>query len=148
MRFRGRSQRSLDPKSRLMLPPNFREILLSRSEEGGLVLTTYDNCLVGFPLNDWLKFEEKMDAMPNANRLLRDFRRTVLGGAEEKLLDSQGRILLSKDHLAYAGITRDAVVVGQGSRFEIWDPARLEAVLSQNFDDITNNLEPGFDIFV
>lgn len=145
MLFRGRNTRSLDAKGRLMLPPEFRNILLSRSEEGRLVLTTYDNCVVGFPLPDWLEFENKINGIKNPPRKLRDFRRLVVGGAEEMTTDAQGRIRLSKDHLNYAGIGGEAVLMGQGSRFELWQPSRLDGVISGDFDDVSEAVQEGFD---
>ena len=36
-------------------------------------------------------------------------------------LDAQGRILLSQELRDYAGIKRQAVILGQGNKFEIWD---------------------------
>ena len=145
MLFRGRTTRSLDAKGRLMLPPEFRNILLSRSDEGRLVLTTYDNCVVGFPLPDWMEFENKLNSIKNPPRKLRDFRRLVVGGAEEMTTDAQGRIRLSKDHLCYAGISGEAVLMGQGSRFELWQPARLDGVISGDFDDVSEAVQEGFD---
>lgn len=108
MYFRGRSSRNLDPKGRLMLPPEFRESLLARSAEGKFMLTTYDGCIVGFPWPDWVEFEEKFARIPNPSREMRNFRRLVIGGAEEQLADAQGRIRLSRDHLAYAGLLRES----------------------------------------
>lgn len=129
-----------------MLPPEFREILLSRSSEGRLVLTTYDGCAVAFPLPEWEDFEHKLNRLKNPLRSVRDFRRLVLGGAEEMAVDAQGRIRLSREHAAYAGIEREAVIVGQGPRFEIWSPARLAPVLEQNFDDVAAAIaETGID---
>lgn len=145
MLFRGRITRSLDAKGRLMLPPDFRNTLVSRSEEGRVMLTTYDGCVVGFPLPDWTELENKVNAVKNPPRKLRDFRRLVIGGAEEMTIDAQGRIRLSKDHLAYAGISAEAVMVGQGPRFELWQPARLEAALSGDFDDISEVVQEGLD---
>ncbi len=146
MMFRGRSSRNLDAKGRLMLSPEFRELLLSRSEEGRLVLTTYDDCVVAFPLPEWLIFEEKINALKNPTRQARDFRRLVLGGAEEMIPDGQGRIRLSRDHLDYAGIERDAVIMGQGLRFEIWSPERLQPVLNRDFNDVAESLaQSGLD---
>ena len=146
MLFRGRSSRTLDPKGRLMLPPEFREILLARSDSGKLALTTYDGCIVGFPWPDWEEFEEKMNRIKNPARNVRDFRRLVVGGAEAMTADGQGRIRLSREQLGYAGIEKDAVLVGQGPRFEIWDAARLAPVLAQNFDDVTASMtESGID---
>ncbi|MDR2891725.1 MAG: division/cell wall cluster transcriptional repressor MraZ [Deltaproteobacteria bacterium] len=143
MNFRGRNLRSLDCKGRLILPPEFREILLSRSDDGKMVLTTYDGCVVGFPWPDWVEFEGQLNRVKNPPRKLRDFRRLVVGGAEEMTADGQGRIRLSKDHLTYAGIDGEAVLMGQGARFELWQPAKLDAVISGNFDDVAESLEPG-----
>lgn len=149
MYFRGRFLRSPDLKGRLMLPPEFREILLSRSSEARIVLTTYDGCVVGFPLPDWEEFEHKMNRIKNAPRSVRDFRRLVLGGAEEMALDAQGRIRLSREHMSYAGINGEAVLMGQGPRFEIWSPERLAPVLAQNFDDVAQAIaETGIDFGV
>ncbi len=141
MKFRGKSNRSLDAKGRLMLPPEFREILLSRSSEGRLVLTTYDNCIVGFPLPDWLEFEEAINNVKNPSRQVRNFRRLVVGGAEEMSADAQGRIRLSKVQLDYAGIGPEAILMGQGARFELWQPERLNTVISGDFDDVSEELQ-------
>ena len=140
MYFRGRSLRSTDPKGRLMLPPDFRDTLLARSSEGKVVLTTYDGCVVGFPLPDWEEFEDKINRMVNPSRAVRDFRRLVVGGAESVVVDPQGRVRLSREHMQYAGIEREATLMGQGRRFEIWAPDRLAPVLSQNFDDVAASL--------
>jgi len=137
MYFRGRSTRSLDTKGRLMLPPEFREILLTRSDGGQLVLTSLDGCIYGFPWPDWQEFEEKINRISNPDRKVRDFRRLVLGGAEVMAADGQGRIRLSRELLQYAEIDREAVLVGQGAHFELWSAARLAPALSQSFDDVT-----------
>ncbi len=146
MRFRGRTSRTLDPKGRLTLPPDFREILLSRSEDGRLALTTLDGCIVGFPWPDWEEFEEAINSIKNPARDVRDFRRLVIGGAEIMTADAQGRVRLSREQLSYAGIEKEAVLVGQGPRFEIWDASRLAPVLAKNFDDVANSMkESGLD---
>jgi MraZ protein len=144
--FRGRILRTLDPKGRLMLPPEFRDILAARSAEGKAILTTYDGCVVAFPYPDWENFEDQINRIKNPLRPVRDFRRQVLGGAEETAPDPQGRIRLSRAHLEYAAIDRDAVIVGQGPRFEVWSPARLGPILEQAVDDVAQALaETGLD---
>ena len=146
MLFRGSIARAVDVKGRLMLPPEFREILGSRSESGSFVLTTYDNCLVGYPMPDWDEFEAKLALLRTTSRKVRDFKRLVLGGAEDMAADGHGRVLLSKAHLAYAGIRREAVLVGQGRKFELWDKERFAAIIGQNFDDLADELaESGID---
>ena len=122
-------------------------MLLARSEGGKFVLTTYDGCLVAFPQPDWDLFEEQLNRLKSSSRLVRDFKRLVLGGAEAHTCDNQGRIRLCKNHLDYAGISKDIVLVGQGSKFEIWDQARFAEITSQNFDGLAEELaESGVDL--
>ena len=141
MYFRGRSSRSLDQKGRLMLPPEFRDILLSRCGEGKLIMITFDGCLVGFPLPDWEEFELAFSRIENPSRVLRDFRRVVIGGAEELVLDNQGRIRLSQSHREYAALTNEVMLIGQLSRFEIWSPVKFEDICNQNFDQVAEELD-------
>ena len=146
MLFRGSTPRAVDVKGRLMLPPGFRETLDLRSKSGRFVLTAYDNCLVGYPMPDWEEFEEKLALLRTTSRKVRDFKRLVLGGAEEMTPDSHGRVLLSKAHLGYAGIRREAVLVGQGRKFVLWDKDSFAAVIGQNFDDLADELaDSGID---
>ena len=94
----------------------------------------------------WNELEERFGRLRNSSRKIRDFRRLVLGGAEDQSFDAQGRIRLSRAHVEYAGLEHDAVVVGQGDKFEIWDQARFKALLSQDFDDVADELaESGID---
>jgi len=147
MLFRGRSKRILDPKGRLMLPPEFRDVVFARCAEGKFMLTGYDDCLVGFPLPDWEEFEQQVLAIKNPSRRLRDFRRLVIGGAEELVLDKQGRVLLSQAHREYAKLDKDVELVGQLQKFEIWSPEQYMAIQNQSFDDVTAELEAsGVDI--
>jgi MraZ protein len=139
MLFQGRSFRSLDAKGRIMLPPAFREILQARSESGKFVLTTFvDNCIAGFPLPDWNEFVAKIylegEKMPPGK--FRNVLRLVIGGAEEMVADAQGRVRLSREYLAHAGISGEVVLLGQRARFELWNPARLESATSSVFDDV------------
>ena len=149
--FRGRLKRSLDPKHRLMLPGAFRDVLASRPGEGGdgnrFMLTCYDGCLAGFPMADWQAFEASLASVQNASRKLRDFRRLVIGSAEELALDAQGRVRLSEAHLAYAGIEKEVELVGQLEKFEIWSPEHLARTPEQDFSDVAAELvDRGVDL--
>ncbi|MBQ8664806.1 MAG: division/cell wall cluster transcriptional repressor MraZ [Mailhella sp.] len=150
MIFRGRFARSIDPKGRLLLPTEFRDGMTSQASApagssspapGTFVLTTYDGCLVAFSWSDWVDLEAKFMRIPNPSPQVRAFRRLVIGGAETHTPDSHGRILLSPDHRAYAGIEREATVLGLVDRFEIWNPASLKASMSaDNLAGVTDEL--------
>ena len=150
MIFRGRFARSIDPKGRLLLPTEFRDGMTSQASAPAgssspapdtFVLTTYDGCLVAFSWSDWVDLEAKFMRIPNPSPQVRAFRRLVIGGAETHTPDSHGRILLSPDHRAYAGIEREATVLGLVDRFEIWNPASLKASMSaDNLAGVTEEL--------
>jgi MraZ protein len=140
LHFRGRHSRGLDPKGRIILPPEYREALVSRSPDGTLALTTYDGCIVGFPMPDWLQFEEGLNTINVPNQRVRAFRRLVIGGMTEVVPDSQGRIRLSSEQIEYAGIDQEVKLTGIGRRFEIWAPERLRPVLADQYDDVADAL--------
>lgn len=156
MVFRGRFSRNLDPKGRLLLPPEFRDAMTSINKAdaaedpvvsrdlpspGTFILTTYDGGLVAFSWKAWTELEAKFMRIPNPSPQVRAFRRLVIGGAETHTPDSHGRILLSPDHRAYAGLDREATVLGLVDRFEIWNPATLRASMaSENLEGVTEEL--------
>ena len=59
----------------------------------------------------------------------------AVGPALERL-DAQGRVVLPPELRRYAGIEREAIVVGMNTYIEIWEPARWEA--------LTATVEDGF----
>ena len=45
----------------------------------------------------------------------------MVGYATELELDGNGRILLSRELREFAGIERQAILIGQGNKFELWN---------------------------
>ncbi len=148
--FRGHSQRSIDPKGRLMLPPDFRELIQARSSEGRIMLTNFDGCVVGYPLPEWEEIEQSFNKINMTNRNARDFHRFFISGAMEVSLDKQGRILVPPYLRSYAGMNKDVVLAGVGRKFEIWDLESFELQrrkMEQDFDSVMDSLaENGFEL--
>ena len=110
-------------------------------QEIKLVITTYDNCLAAFSWNDWLKLEEQFSRLPNPSSKVRSFRRLFIGGAEEQIIDPQGRVRISSDHKEYAKLEKEVSILGLITRFEIWNPKLLRASIeAQSLDDVTEEL--------
>lgn len=65
------------------------------------------------------------------------------GARIEKVeLDKQGRILLPANLREFAGLDKDVVLVGVGSRIEIWSREKWESVTEEdNMDEITSAME-------
>jgi transcriptional regulator MraZ len=129
--FRGASKVTLDAKGRLAIPSRYRERLLSRGE-GRLVATVdRDQCLLIYPLPDWEEIERRLDRMPGLKHQVRQLQRLMLGYATELEMDGHGRVLLTRELRDFAGLDKQAMLVGQGKKFELWDEERWTARLDE-----------------
>jgi MraZ protein len=146
--FRGRSDQTIDAKGRIILPVKFREILVGKYDSS-LILTNFDTCLIAYPTEEWVEFEEKIRKLPSGDRKVRTFKRFIISGATECNIDRQGRILIPPSLKTYAQLERDIVVAGQINHFEIWDRDRFYESIqqgqdfesSQEISEIINELE-------
>jgi len=122
--FRGANKLTLDAKGRMVMPTRYRERLQERCG-GKLVITVdKDQCLLIYPLPDWEEIERKLMRLPTLNPQARRLQRLMVGHATDLELDGHGRVLLPASLREYGLLTRDAVLIGQGVRFELWDEAR------------------------
>ena len=80
-----------------------------------------DGCLFGFSQNEWENFETKLKTLPLTNKNARDFVRFFLSGATECEIDKQGRFLISNNLRNAANLEKEAVIIGVGTRLEIWN---------------------------
>jgi len=111
--FRGEHRYSLDDKGRVVIPRNFRRALGATA----VVTRGLDECVALYAPAEWAKNEKKLQTQAVARR---DFVRFMLSSAEDVELDRQGRISIPQHLREYAKIERETVVVGVGSRIEIW----------------------------
>ena len=137
MMFMGEYNHTLDAKGRLIVPAKFRETL----GEEFVVTKGMDGCLFVFANSEWEAFAEKLHDLPMINKEARQFTRFFLAGADSVQTDKTGRILIPSNLRDYAGITKDAVLVGVGSRVEIWSKERWEGTVSfEDMDDIAKHM--------
>lgn len=115
--FLGEYQHNIDPKGRLIIPSKFRELL----GEQFVITKGLDGCLFVYPLDGWHELEDKLKSLPLTQRDARAFARIFFSGASEGELDKQGRVLLPPNLRTYAHITKETMIIGVGTRFEIWD---------------------------
>lgn len=141
--FMGEYQHSIDAKGRLIVPSKFREGL------GNTFVITrgLDNCLFGYPMNEWRKLEEKLKELPMTKKDARAFARFFFSGATEVEIDKQGRINIPSTLTSYAKLEKECVVLGVSSKIEIWAKDAWESYFNEaeeSFNDIAENLI-GFD---
>jgi MraZ protein len=127
--FMSEYNHTIDAKGRLIIPSKFREVL----GEEFVVSRGMDGCLFVYANDDWNAFEQKLTSLPLINKETRQFARFFLAGAAQVELDKQGRILLPAALREFAGLEKDVVLVGVGSRIEIWSKEKYEAI-SEDMD--------------
>lgn len=116
--FQGASSLSLDVKGRLSVPTRHRDVL-SATAFSQLTITKHPHgCLMIFPRNEWEKFRDRIAALPMQAQW---WKRIFLGNAMDVDMDGSGRVLVSPELRSAAGISKDAILLGMGAYFELWD---------------------------
>ncbi len=136
--FRGVNGINIDIKGRIVIPTRYREQL--SESRGSVVLTidTEEKCLMLYPLPAWEEIENKLVQLPSFNSAARRIQRLLIGHATELELDSHGRILLPPLLREYAGLSKTAMLVGQGKKFEIWDETHWQERRNQWLSEESN----------
>lgn len=133
--FQGSSALTLDAKGRMSIPARYRDELVSE-EQGLLTLTRHpDGCLMIYPRRAWEQKRVQIADLPMNARALQ---RLLLGSAQDVELDGAGRILVAPELRTAAGLTRDVMLLGVGTHFELWDGAEWAR---RDIDDI-KKLDP------
>lgn len=119
--FRGVNNITLDAKGRMAMPTRYRERLHERCDGQLVVTVDRDHCLLVYPLPEWEEIERKLVRLPSLNKQARRLQRLLIGHATECQLDANGRVLLPPPLREFASLNRQAVLIGQGNKFELWD---------------------------
>ena len=121
--FRGATKVNLDAKGRMAIPTRYRERLAARCDGEIVVTVDKDHCLLVYPLPDWEELERKLVRLPSMNKVARNIVRIMVGYATEVDMDANGRILVSRELRDFASLEKQAMLIGQGNKFELWDEA-------------------------
>ena len=137
--FVGRFEHSLDEKGRLVLPAPWRAVL-----RGGGVLAPWDRCLALWTPEQFDEVAQAIKSRVGAGQGDADVMRIFFARAHTVSPDSQGRFVVpAEPHRQHAGLDREAVVLGQFDRIEIWDRSRygdVETRKGAELDDVIRSL--------
>ena len=113
----GEYEHTIDSKGRISMPAKLRKDMGDT-----FVLTKgLDGCLFAFSGQEWINFETKLKSLPLSDKNARNFVRFFLAGATECEIDKQGRFLIPNNLRKAASLEKDVVIIGVGTRLEIWD---------------------------
>jgi len=128
--FHGATVVTLDAKGRLAIPTRFRAALLADGKH--LVLTAHpEGCVLLYPPAAWEPVRTQAQSFPSFHPQASWWKRLLLGFEEHVSPDGSGRILLSGALRQHARLERDAMLVGQGHYFELWDSGLWNSKLAQ-----------------
>ena len=141
--FSGTFRPKLDDKGRLFLPAKFREamgdgLVITRGQERSIDVRTQA---------DFAAFTEKFKNASQTDARMRAYGRMLFALASEQVPDKQGRVTITPELRQYAGLERDAVVIGVYDRIEVWEPSSWTSYTAdqeQAFANLQEEIFPGF----
>jgi len=145
--FRGVAQLNLDSKGRLAVPARYRDAVLERCGGRLVVTADSDRCLLIYPLPDWEPIEQKLMALSSFNAQIRELQRRLVGYAEDVQMDAAARILVPPALREFAQLDKNVVLVGQGSKFELWNKDQWQELMDKADGFGTGGLPPELEGF-
>jgi MraZ protein len=136
----------LDAKGRVSIPAPFRAVLAVDGFDGLYCCPTLDQqaidaggnrfrTTIGSSLANFEPFSEDHEYLST----------TLIGESEILKIDGDGRVILSDALKDHAGIGEKVTFVGQGYKFQIWEPKRFAAYREEaknRLRDIRKRLGP------
>ncbi|MFE3846599.1 division/cell wall cluster transcriptional repressor MraZ [Flavobacterium sp. LB3P45] len=138
----GTYECKVDAKGRLLLPAPLKKQLAS-SLQNGFVLkrSVFQQCLELYPMQEWLLMTEKISKLNRFVKKNNDFIRKFTAGVKVVEIDALGRLLVPKDLVLFAGISKEVVFSSAINIVEIWDKDLYEKSISDEEIDFADLAE-------
>ena len=131
-RFVSNTTLRLDAKGRVSVPAQFRQVLARDGFDGLYCYPTLDNPAIDAGGNALLaEIERLISDFPSYSDAREQLSVALYGTSETLKLDAEGRVILTARLKDHAGITEAAAFVGMGHKFQIWEPGRFRAHLTE-----------------
>ncbi len=139
--FIGEYVCKLDSKGRLSLPSGMRKQLNPEDQEQFVVNRGLGGNLNLYPLSEWDRVMAKLRKLNRFKAKNLKFVRMFQNGATKLSVDGNGRILLPKALMEFAGVTKEIVLAANIDQFEIWDKAKYDDEMSDDWSDFADLAE-------
>lgn len=131
-----------DDKGRLMLAAPLKKQLAPVWADGFILKrSVFQKCLELYPMAEWNAMMQKVNKLNRFKKKNNDFIRLFTAGVKVVEADSNGRILIPKDLMAFAGIDKELVLSSAVNIIEIWDKDQYEAAVNNAIDDFADLAE-------
>lgn len=131
-----------DAKGRLMVPSALKKQLAPMMQEGFVLKrSVFQPCLELYSMQEWNDLMKKMNGLNRFRKKNNDFIRRFTAGVKMVEVDSNGRLLIPKDLMAFAGIQKEIVLSSAINIVEIWDKDKYENAIDEASDDFADLAE-------
>jgi MraZ protein len=118
--YYGESNTAVDEKGRVNVPLHFKTLMKALNHDTWYVTRGFDGALFLFHAVRWHELLKTLQTPSGLNPRLLDFRRLFLGSVAVVKMDAQGRFNIPAPLRQYAGIDREAVILGVDDHLELW----------------------------
>ena len=147
-RFRGESLHKVDNKGRVSIPAQFRRVLeesdpdfksginpscvLVHSQKG-------KKCLEGYSISSINEVDDLVSSLPRYSRAREILERMLNAQSSYAQIDDNGRLVLSQKLRALINVSVEAIFIGMGDKFQIWEP--------KSYNDDMEKIEQEFEAY-
>lgn len=124
-----------------MIPSGLKRQLPEAEREGLVINRGFEKHLVIYTRKEWNAIIDDLSKLNQYEKRTREFIRYFTRGATELSLDANGRILLPKSLLEYAGIGTDVVLACQFNKIEVWDQKAYDEQMDSEPENFANLAE-------
>lgn len=140
--FRGKA----DKQGRIVIPAKLRKQFGGAKNNSLYITKGLENCLFIFSENTWEKQSAKLKDLPFTKGDPRTFTRLFFSGASQADIDKQGRILIPSNLIQYAKIKENVVLIGAGTRVEVWEEEMWNGYYANSLQTYENIAEKLMDL--
>ncbi|MBC9798039.1 division/cell wall cluster transcriptional repressor MraZ [Sinomicrobium weinanense] len=140
--FIGTYECKADAKGRVMLPVALKNQLSPMLQQGFVLKrAVFQSCLELYPMEEWNVLMQKMNKLNRFKKKNNDFIRRFTAGVKMVEVDATGRLLIPKDLIGFAEISKEIVLSSAINIIEIWDKDKYEQAIDDAAVDFADLAE-------
>ena len=140
--FLGTYECKIDAKGRFMMPVSLKKQLAPVLQEGFVLKrSVFQPCLELYPMKEWNEMMVRMNKLNRYKKKNNDFIRRFTAGVKTVEIDANGRLLIPKDLIQIASITKNLTVSSAINIIEIWDKESYEQAIDEAAVDFADLAE-------
>ena len=130
--FRGTHKATVDPKGRLKIPAEFKEIIDRDYGPNFYVTSLRGDKASVYPFSLWERIEKKLGELPTMHPARNKFLDRTNYWGQQAQMDPQGRVLIPSQLRSSAAVVGEVVVMGYPDRLDVWKKDRFDEHLEKH----------------